>query len=116
MNFDGEALAHAAVSRLRKIVENLALRSGVSLEDAGGFAIHQPNPRLVELFARQAQISPSKIPQVATTFGNLGTSTCGVALALALDQSGAPQSESHGPLFLAAVAPGLTWGGGLLHG
>ncbi|MGA8224202.1 MAG: 3-oxoacyl-[acyl-carrier-protein] synthase III C-terminal domain-containing protein [Candidatus Acidiferrales bacterium] len=116
MNFDGEALAHAAVSRLKKVVENVALRSGVSLDAAFSFAIHQPNPRLVELFARQAQIPPTKIPKVATTFGNLGTSTCGVALALALDQSEASQSQARGPLFLAAVAPGLTWGGGLLYG
>jgi 3-oxoacyl-[acyl-carrier-protein] synthase III len=115
MSFDGGALAHAAVSRLRKVVEIVAERSGVALEAAGGFAIHQPNPRLVDLFARQAQISPAKIPQVATTFGNLGTSTCGVALGLALAKTGSIPSESRGPLFLAAVAPGLTWGGGLLH-
>jgi len=114
MNFDGEALAHAAVSRLRKVVEAVAHRSGIALEAAGRFAIHQPNPRLVELFARQAQISPAKIPQVATTFGNLGTSTCGVALGLALKQSDSLPPKGRGPVFLAAVAPGLVWGGGLL--
>jgi len=115
MNFDGEALAHAAVSRLRKVVKIVAQRSGVALEAAGGFAIHQPNPRLVDLFARQAQISTEKIPKVATKFGNLGTSTCGVALGLALEQTGSISAEGRGPLFLAAVAPGLTWGGGLLY-
>jgi len=115
MNFDGEALAHAAVSRLKKVVEAVAQHSGIALKAAGGFAIHQPNPRLVDLFARQAQISPAKIPQVATTFGNLGTSTCGVALGLALEQSDSLPCERRGPVFLAAVGPGLVWGGGLLY-
>lgn len=115
LDFDGEALAHAAVSRLRKLVESIELRSGVSRQEAAYFATHQPNPRLVKLFAQQAGIPQEKIPSVVKSYGNLGASTCGFALAMALDRVHEAQPGHRGPIFLAAVGPGLLWGSGLLR-
>jgi 3-oxoacyl-[acyl-carrier-protein] synthase III len=115
VRFDGEALARAAVGRLERILADLELRSGLSRITASGFATHQPNPRLVELLARQAGLPLEKLPAVSKTCGNLGSSTCGVALARLLDEYGHRPSDQRGPIFLAAVGPGMLWGGGILR-
>lgn len=114
LKFAGEALAQAALGRLERIIADLELRSGFSRNEVSCFATHQPNPRLVELLARQANLPPEKFPLVAKTCGNLGASTCGVALAKALDTHGKKSADARGPIFLAAVGPGMLWGGGVL--
>jgi len=114
LQFEGEVLARSAVARLGRIIRDLELRTGLSLDAASSFATHQPNPRLVELLARQAKLPLEKFPVVAKTCGNLGSSTCGVALAKALDEHGNKSADKRGPIFLAAVGPGMLWGGGVL--
>ncbi len=115
LHFDGEALARAAVARLEKIIKETALHTGLDLEAASSFATHQPNPRLLELLARQAELPSEKFPVVAKTCGNLGSSTCGVALAKALEEHGSKPADKRGPIFLAAVGPGMLWGAGALY-
>jgi 3-oxoacyl-[acyl-carrier-protein] synthase-3 len=112
--FDGEALARAALSQLQRIIEDLELRSGLSRKMASSFATHQPNPRIVDALARQLGVPLEKFPAVARTSGNLGSSTCGVALEKALDRQRDKSPEHTGPIFLAALGPGLLWGGGIL--
>lgn len=113
--FEGEALARAALRELQRIIEDLELRSGFSRGTASSFATHQPNPRIVDTLARQLGVPPEKFPAVAKTSGNLGSSTCGVALAKALDEHGDKSRDQRGPIFLAALGPGLLWGGGILY-
>lgn len=115
LRFRGEALAHAAVDRLAEILEDLELRSGVRRAAAAGFAIHQPNPRVVELLARKAALSREKIPDLSSRHGNLGSSTCGLALARLLEAHAPNAAEPRGPIFVAAVAPGMVWGGTYLY-
>ncbi len=112
-SFDGEALARAAVERLKQIISDLELRAGVNHKKAAAFATHQPNPRLIELLARQLDVPSEKFPPVARKLGNLGSSTCGAALAFALepDENGA----ERGPIFLASLSPGLLWSGMVLR-
>ena len=115
-SFEGEALARAAVERLEQIIADLELRTGEKREAATAFATHQPNPRLVTLLAKQLGSAVDKFPAVARKFGNLGSSTCGTALALALENQRASQSgQPAGPIFLASLAPGLLWSGMTLH-
>ncbi len=114
LKFDGEALARAAVNRLEKIISDLEVQSGHRRESAYRFATHQPNPRLVEMLARQAGIPLDKFPVVAKVYGNLGCSTCGVALCMALSARDTKVPTEKGPIFLAAVGPGMLWGGGVL--
>jgi 3-oxoacyl-[acyl-carrier-protein] synthase III len=108
-------LARAALRELQRIIEDLELRSGLSRKTASSFVTHQPNPRIVETLARQLGVPVEKFPPVAKTSGNLGSSTCGVALAMALDEHGDKSPDHRGPIFLAAVGPGLLWGGGMLY-
>lgn len=109
--FDGESLSRAALTRLQEIIEDLEMRSGTSRATAAAFATHQPNPRLVGLLARQLGVPPERFPPVARKCGNLGSSTCGVALSQALTEcAGRPDSE-RGPIYVAALGPGLLWGG-----
>lgn len=112
LQFDGEALSRAAVSRLEKILTEVALRSGFSVADAGAFATHQPNPRLVALLARQLGVSEEKFPPIAKTSGNLGSSTCAAALHQALMQQAERPATERKPIFLASLGPGLLFGGG----
>jgi 3-oxoacyl-[acyl-carrier-protein] synthase III len=59
-------------------------------------------------------IPEDKFPIVARTFGNLGSSTCGVALDSILRATGSDGNYAPGPIFLAALGPGLLFGGGWL--
>src|SRR6266550_735076 len=112
--FDGEALSRAAITRMEKILTAVELRSGIPRGSVGGFATHQPNPRLVALLAKQYGVSPDAFPPVARTCGNLGSSTCGAALHQAL-RSASQQPRGHRRhIFLASLGPGLLFGGGWL--
>jgi 3-oxoacyl-[acyl-carrier-protein] synthase-3 len=115
LEFDGELLARAALGRLERIIADLELRTGFDRSRVGSLAVHQPNPRLIEILARQARVPLEKFPMVSRRYGNLGSSTCGVALAMALEQNGHLKAGDRRPIFLAAVGPGMLWGGGFLH-
>jgi 3-oxoacyl-[acyl-carrier-protein] synthase-3 len=111
LQFDGEALSRAAITRMEKVISAVELRSGISRGEVGSFATHQPNPRLVTLLAKQCGVSPEAFPPVARNAGNLGPSTCGVALHKALLRLLATNRK---PIFLASLGPGLLFGGGWL--
>jgi 3-oxoacyl-[acyl-carrier-protein] synthase-3 len=116
VDFRGEALAGAALSQLACIIDDLEGRSGKRRDEVDCFAIHEPNPRLVELLALRAKIPLEKIPLVSRTCGNLGAVTCGASLCTALSRIAAHSPAPRLPLiFLAAVGPGLIWGGTYLH-
>jgi 3-oxoacyl-[acyl-carrier-protein] synthase III len=114
VHFDGEALSRAAITRMEKVLLDVELRSGIPRSSVQGLATHQPNPRLVTLLAKQLTLPTEKFPAVATTFGNLGSSTCGAALATILQSSNERQPTEPGPVFLASLGPGLLFGGGWL--
>jgi 3-oxoacyl-[acyl-carrier-protein] synthase-3 len=114
LKFNGGELARAAVTRLQELIADLELRSGAGRATASSFATHQPNPRLVDLLARQLRVPREKFPAVARTHGNLGSSTCGVALSMALTECAARPEGERGPIFVAALGPGLLWGGTVL--
>jgi 3-oxoacyl-[acyl-carrier-protein] synthase-3 len=114
LEFDGEALSRAAISRMDKIIAAVEQRSGIARSKVGAFATHQPNPRLVALVAKQCGLAASRFPDVARRMGNLGSSTCGVALHLAL--SDAARENRGEAIFLASLGPGLLYGGGWVEG
>jgi 3-oxoacyl-[acyl-carrier-protein] synthase III len=115
LQFKGEPLAHAAVVQTDRILEMLEKKSGRPLAEADYLALHQPNPRVVEMLAEKAQVPLEKIPLISRTCGNLGSATCGVSLCQALTEFYGRHDPLRAPLiFLAAVGPGLVWGGTLL--
>ncbi len=112
--FEGEALSRAAISRLEKVVAALEKLSAIPRAAVGAFATHQPNPRLLTLLAKVAGVPAESFPPIATTSGNLGSSTCGAALHAALQMfRGCPHSARK-PIFLASLGPGLLFGGAWL--
>lgn len=114
VHFDGEALSRAAITRLEKVVQDIELRSGIARSSLQGLATHQPNPRLVALLAKQCGLPLDMFPVVARSFGNLGSSTCGVALDAILQSGRNHAPENRGPIFTASLGPGLLFGGGWL--
>jgi 3-oxoacyl-[acyl-carrier-protein] synthase-3 len=114
VQFDGEALSRAAITRMEKVLTSVELRSGIPRASVGGFATHQPNPRLVALLAKQCSVSPEAFPPIAKTYGNLGSSTCGAALHKALRNGTKQTRGGRRPIFLASLGPGLLFGGGWL--
>jgi 3-oxoacyl-[acyl-carrier-protein] synthase-3 len=114
VEFDGEALSRAAITRMEKVLAAVELRSGIPRNAVGGFATHQPNPRLVALLAKQCGVSPDAFPPIAKSYGNLGSSTCGAALHATLQADSKRPREQRKPIFLAALGPGLLFGGGWL--
>ncbi len=114
VQFDGEALSRAAITRMEKVITAVELRSGILRGSVGAFATHQPNPRLVALLAKQCGVSPSAFPPIARVSGNLGSSTCGAALHEALRNASKQGCHDRRPIFLASLGPGLLFGGGWL--
>lgn len=114
VHFDGEALSRAAITKLEKMILDIELHSGIARASVQGLATHQPNPRLVTLLAKQLGLPQEKFPVVARTFGNLGSSTCGVALDAILQSARDCRSGARAPIFLASLGPGLLFGGGWL--
>ncbi len=114
VQFEGEALSRAAITRMEKVLASVELRSGIPRGSVGGFATHQPNPRLVALLAKQCGVSPGTFPRVAQVSGNLGSSTCGAALHEALRNASKQARHDRRPIFLASLGPGLLFGGGWL--
>jgi 3-oxoacyl-[acyl-carrier-protein] synthase III/uncharacterized protein YeaO (DUF488 family) len=114
VRFDGEALSRAAITRMERVIDQVEMESGISRGDVGAFATHQPNPRLVALLAKQCNVAPTAFPGVARTSGNLGASTCGVALHTALQSASGNEPAMRKPIFLASLGPGLLYGGGWL--
>ncbi len=114
LKFDGEALSRAAITRLEKVLSAVELRSSISRSAVGGFATHQPNPRLVALLAKQLKVAEELFPPIARDRGNLGSSTCGAALHTALHEQWKHPAAARQPIFLASLGPGLLFGGGWL--
>lgn len=114
VQFDGEALSRAAITRLEKVIAAVEMRSGIPRTSVGGFATHQPNPRLLTLLAKQCGISPDAFPPICRTAGNLGSSMCGAALHAALQNEANGKAGQRNPIFLASLGPGLLFGGGWL--
>lgn len=116
INFEGKQLATAAITHLNQVFEALEGRSGKSRFEVDYFALHQPNPRVIDILAQRAEIPLERIPTVSRTCGNLGAATCGISLCHALTNLAQRPASSPSPLiFLAAVAPGLIWGGSFLY-
>ena len=114
VQFDGEALSRAAITRMEKVLAAVELRSGIPRASVGSFATHQPNPRLVTLLAKQCGVPKSAFPPVARVSGNLGSSTCGAALHESLRNAAKHAPGDRRPIFLASLGPGLLFGGGWL--
>lgn len=112
VQFDGDALSRAAVSRMEKVIDEVEHRSGISRDLVGAFATHQPNPRLVTLLAKQLRVSIKNFPPIGSTRGNLGSSMCGAVLHEALRDAATQPAEQRRPVFLASLGPGLIFGGG----
>ena len=114
--FKGEQLANAAISALDRVLHDLEVRSGVPRSEVNRFALHEPNPRVVEILAERWGIPREKVAMVSKQTGNLGSVTCGVSLYQALNQRKADHGASRPPVtFVAAVGPGLLWGGTYIY-
>lgn len=110
--FNGEALANAAVATLSQVITKLEDQSGVVRSEVEGFAFHEPNPRLMAVVAQRANIPRERIAQTAETSGNLGSVTCGINLCKLLTRHREnPTERGRRVIFVAAVGPGLLWGG-----
>jgi 3-oxoacyl-[acyl-carrier-protein] synthase III/uncharacterized protein YeaO (DUF488 family) len=114
VQFDGEALSRAAITRMERVIATIEGQSGIARAQVGTFATHQPNPRLVSLLAKQCGVAPELFPTVARIHGNLGSSTCGVALKIAVETASEAGESARKPIFLVSLGPGLIFGGGWL--
>jgi 3-oxoacyl-[acyl-carrier-protein] synthase-3 len=111
VEFQGEPLARAALSQLERLLQNLEMLARRPRSEVAYFALHEPNPRIVEILSRSAGIPLEKMAPISRTCGNLGAATCGVNLCGALAKAEADQTVL-GPsaLFVAGVGPGLLFG------
>jgi 3-oxoacyl-[acyl-carrier-protein] synthase III len=113
--FKGEQLGRAAVDTLARTLEQLERLSGRQRSEAAAFAIHEPNPRLVDIFAQNTGIPLGKLQLTSRTYGNLGSATCGVSLCKVLDAHAREPVPCPPLIFVIAVGPGLLWAGTYLY-
>jgi 3-oxoacyl-[acyl-carrier-protein] synthase-3 len=111
LEFDGKGLARAAVDRMERIISDVEKACGVNRAAFSSFALHQPNPRLLETLIARTNLPADKVPLVAKHCGNLGSSTCGVALSMAFDSHAKNLGDARGPILAASVGPGMVWTG-----
>jgi 3-oxoacyl-[acyl-carrier-protein] synthase-3 len=111
LEFDGKGLARAAADRMERIISDAERSCGVNRAAFGAFALHQPNPRLLNTLLKRADLPRQKVPLVAKQCGNLGSSTCGVALSIALDNYAKQPGDVRKPILAASLGPGLVWTG-----
>ena len=109
IKFDGRSLSEAALATMERGIGELELITGINRSAVAAFALHQPNPRLLEIFIRQANLPADKVAVISKTTGNLGASTCGAALCAALDRVMGSEAASSAPVFAVAVRPGIAW-------
>jgi 3-oxoacyl-[acyl-carrier-protein] synthase III len=116
IQFKGVQLATAAVTQLDRVIDHLERLSGKPRAAVDYFAIHEPNPRVVGVFAQRAKIPLEKIALISETCGNLGSATCGISLCTAMTKASTYRDEVRRPLiYIAAAGPGLIWGGSYLY-
>jgi 3-oxoacyl-[acyl-carrier-protein] synthase-3 len=115
LEFDGKGLARAAVDRMERIISDVEKACGVNRAAFSSFALHQPNPRLLETLIARTNLPANKVPLVAKHCGNLGSSTCGVALSMAFDSHAKNFRDARGPILAASVGPGMVWTGLVLE-
>jgi 3-oxoacyl-[acyl-carrier-protein] synthase III len=100
---------------MERLMENLETLTGKPRSDVAYFALHEPNPRVVEILSRNCGIPLEKMAPISRTCGNLGAATCGANLcaALAKLEAGLPMPFDSSPpvVFVAAVGPGMLSGG-----
>jgi 3-oxoacyl-[acyl-carrier-protein] synthase-3 len=111
LEFDGKGLARAAVDRMERIISDLEKACGVNRAAFSSFALHQPNPRLLDTLIARTNLPADKVPLVAKHSGNLGSSTCGVALSMAFDSLAKNLRDARGPILAASLGPGMVWTG-----
>jgi len=111
LEFDGKGLARAAVDRMERIITDSEKAYGINRAAFSAFALHQPNPRLLDTLIARTNLEPERVPLVANNCGNLGSSTCGVALSMALDIHAQKRRDSRGPILAASLGPGMVWTG-----
>lgn len=112
VEFKGEQLANAAITTLNQVIGSLEDLCGVARSEVQCFALHEPNPRVTEIFSQRANIPAEKVTRVSETCGNLGSVTCGANLCTALTRLQEISDGSRRQLiFVAAVGPGILWAG-----
>lgn len=112
VQFRGEQLAGAAITYLERVIDRLTVMAGVDLAEVDRFALHEPNPRVLDMLCQRAGIPVEKTPQTSRSWGNVGSATCGVNLCKALSETDNMREGSGAATILsAAVGPGLLWGG-----
>jgi 3-oxoacyl-[acyl-carrier-protein] synthase III len=114
LEFDGKGLARAAVDRMERIITDSEKACGINRAAFSAFALHQPNPRSLDTLIARIKVPPEKVPLVAKHCGNLGSSTCGVALSMALDSHAMNLRDNRGPILAASLGPGMAWTGLIL--
>jgi 3-oxoacyl-[acyl-carrier-protein] synthase-3 len=115
LEFDGQGLARAAVDLIERIITDVEKACRINRAAFSAFALHQPNPRLLDTLIARANLPLDKVPLVAKECGNLGSSTCGVALSMALDSHAQKHRDSRGPILAASLGPGMVWTGLVLY-
>jgi 3-oxoacyl-[acyl-carrier-protein] synthase III len=112
VQFRGEQLAGAAITQLERVIDRLAVMAAIDLADVDRFALHEPNPRVLNMLCQRVRIPAEKTPQTSRTWGNVGSATCGVNLCKALSETNnIKQGSRPATILAAAVGPGLLWGG-----
>ena len=111
LKMDGQPLFRQAVRLLTREIGRLLSDHGLSPSEAGAFLLHQANGRILDGIAERIGMRPDQLPRTVSLHGNTSSASLGITLENFL---GTCSDAPSGPLILAAIGGGLTWGVGLL--
>jgi 3-oxoacyl-[acyl-carrier-protein] synthase-3 len=112
LRMEGPALFRSAVRTLSREIKRHLAQHSLSADRVAAFILHQANERILEGVAQRIGVPSHRLPRTIDVHGNTSSASLGITLAHFLSQNG-PRPLS-GPLLLAAIGGGITWGTALL--
>lgn len=112
MAMDGHSTFNAAIALMTAGAHDVCERAGITVADLALFVPHQANARITAAVGEKLGLRPEQVVDTIRTTGN--TSSASVPLALVAAQADG-RLPVEGPVLLAAVGAGFSWGAALVE-
>ncbi|MHC4079100.1 MAG: 3-oxoacyl-[acyl-carrier-protein] synthase III C-terminal domain-containing protein [Planctomycetota bacterium] len=112
LSLQGRKVFRFAVTKMAELVELIATRNGIAVDDIDLMVPHQANLRIIEAGAHRLGISMDRVFVNVDRFGN----TSSASVPMALDEAARTKRLERGQLVcMMAFGGGLSWGATLMR-
>ncbi|MHC4920035.1 MAG: 3-oxoacyl-[acyl-carrier-protein] synthase III C-terminal domain-containing protein, partial [Planctomycetota bacterium] len=112
LSLQGRKVFRFAVTKMAELVELIAIRNGIAVDDIDLMVPHQANLRIIEAGAHRLGIGMDRVFVNVDRFGN----TSSASVPMALDEAARTKRLERGMLVcMMAFGGGLSWGATLMR-